>query len=98
MESPHCQAANFVYTKLSVCVLCPVPFFTFQLQSHFSDTKSTATSHLINLAFLQHFYDDQDLQHIEPDSLYSGIPLVDTPPINFYTNILDRIFGSRLQS
>ena len=81
---PGCKFC--VHEVKCLCALSSTNFYFPARVTHCSDTKSTATSHPINLAFLQHFYDDQDLQHIEPDSLYSGIPLVDTPPINLYTH------------
>ena len=46
---------------------------------------SMTTSHPVNLAVLQHFY-DEDIIHIESDSMYDSTPLVDTPPINLFAH------------
>ena len=81
---PGCKFC--VHEVKCLCSLSSTNFYFPARVTHCSDTKSAATSHPINLAFLQHFYTDKDLQHIEPDSRYSGVPLVDTPPINLFTH------------
>lgn len=90
----HCPNGIFPMTGCNFCVhevpcLCALStndVYFPPRTTHCKETQTASISHPVNLAFLQQFYSESMLEHIEPDSLYERLPLVPTPHIELFTH------------